>query len=53
VLLTLGSVVVPTTGVAAVARYPDQFFDPPRNLSIKVQRIDVGSSTAAIEVVLG
>jgi hypothetical protein len=53
VRLTPFEAVSPGTGMAAVARYPDHFLRPERDLSIKVQRIDAAASTATVEIALG
>jgi hypothetical protein len=39
-------------GVATVARYPDQYKDPSQRLSVKVQKIDIRSSTAVVDISL-
>ena len=50
VLITNARAVSPGAGVAAVARYPDLYTDPSNKWSLKVQRIDVRSSTATIDI---
>lgn len=50
--LTSVSAVQPAAGVVAVARYPDVYTDPTGKLSVKVQKIDIASSTATVEIAL-
>ena len=49
VRVTNRNAVTPATGVAAVARYPDQYIDPTQSLSIRVREMDIGSSTATVD----
>ena len=51
--ITPAGAVSADAGVAVAARYPDRFIRPDHQLTLQVQRFDLASSTAVVDIAFG